>query len=114
MNQTQAKEWLPLIKALAEGKTLQISSARSAQDYMDGVYPKWEDINGAPFAQNQFTSSIHYRIKPEPKTLSYRVGLFKNEQEYFAMLCRDSDSEGKYFVRWLTDRIEYELPEGEA
>ena len=52
--------------------------------------------------------------KLDQKKQSYRVGLFKNEQEYFAMLCSDSDSQGKYFVRWLTDRIEYELPEGEA
>lgn len=104
MNQSQAKEWLPLIQALAEGKTIQKKLNSSA----------WISVDGTPLSQYQGTNASDYRIKPEPKKQSYRIGLFKNEQEYFAMLCMDSDSEAKYFVRWLTDRIEYELPEGEA
>ena len=120
MNARQAKEWLPLIQALAEGKTLQISNCRTVKDYMNGVGAKWEDIDGSPFSQNQFTSAKYYRIKPEPKKEWYRVALWKGTLgcrmvtlaigDYEEKQCEDQGD----FVRWLTDRIEYELPEGEV
>lgn len=53
MNRQQAKELLPIIKAFAEGKTIQYY-------YGDG---KWMDIEVAVF--NDDTSK--YRIKSEPK-----------------------------------------------
>lgn len=115
MNATQAKEWLPLIQALAEGKTLQRVTAD-----IDNHTAKWEDVGGAPFSQNQFTSAHLYRIKPEPKKGWYRVGMFRNMLGNYAvaMVVNDSNEldfeNGHSFVRWLTDRIEYELPEGDA
>lgn len=67
-----------------------------------------------------------YRIKPEPKKGWYRVGLLKTDEGEFFTTTADStdpyeDPEQTYldewsedFVRWLTDRIEYTLQEGDA
>lgn len=55
MNANNAKEFLPLVQALAEGKVIQINTA-------DG----WEDITAELslcFAPDQ------YRIKPEPREI---------------------------------------------
>jgi hypothetical protein len=53
MTKQNAKEFLPLVQALADGKTLQMLSDN------DG----WVDINSAEF----FYSPSSYRVKPEPK-----------------------------------------------
>ena len=108
MNQSQAKEWLPLIQALAEGKTIQANIQTDDN-------PKWETVSKLNF-------SFHvdaYRIKPEPKKAWYRVALLKDGGGYWtkAIGCEDYhflDDKGVTFIHWLTDRIEYELPEGEA
>ncbi len=53
MNKDNAKDFLPLVQALAEGKVIQINT-------VDG----WEDLTGEIslcFAPDQ------YRIKPEPR-----------------------------------------------
>lgn len=55
MNKDNAKDYLPLVQALAEGKVVQINTA-------DG----WEDLTAEIslcFAPDQ------YRIKPEPREL---------------------------------------------
>jgi hypothetical protein len=115
MNQEQAKEWLPLIQAVADGKTIQ-------GNYGTDDKPNWKDV-----ARLNFDCEVEaYRIKPEPKKGWYRVGLLKTDEGEFFTTTADStdpyeDPEQTYldewsedFVRWLTDRIEYELPEGEA
>lgn len=61
MDRNQAKELLPIIKAFAEGKTIQQT---------DGY--DWYDLDDPDFIAN----SSSYRIKPEPK---YRP--FKNGEE---------------------------------
>ena len=61
MTREQAKELLPIIQALAEGKNIQFLS--------DG---EWHDINQADFT----CYPDKYRIKPEPK---YRP--FKTQEE---------------------------------
>ena len=106
MNKDTAKDYLPLVQALADGKTIQ--RVRS-----DGTSfgTEWDDI----YSESQFDVNIPascYRIKPEPKWI--RLGLFKQG----TIVVEDCESEkrcGKnpLFIRWLTDRIEYELPEGE-
>lgn len=109
MNQEQAKAWLPLIQAVAEGKTIQLNDF----DWIEGqIGHKWSDVGAIDFTK----SVIRYRIKPEPRKAWYRVVLFRNgtttaETEYEEKRWSENNPN---FVRWLTDRIEYELPEGEA
>lgn len=52
MNKNNAKDYLPLVQALAEGKVIQ---------GVDGG-GEWEDMREVHFAQ----PSYQYRIKPEP------------------------------------------------
>ena len=53
MNQQNAKEFLPLIQAMAEGKTIQ---------FFDGE--EWDDLDDHDFAYEPEV----YRIKSEPRT----------------------------------------------
>ena len=62
MNRSEAKELLPIIKAFAEGKAIQLKT----------VDKGWQDIHSASFDSNP----KNYRIKPEPK---YRP--FKGAEE---------------------------------
>ena len=57
MTREQAKEFLPLIEAFAEGKTIQFNG---------GVYG-WKDSS-----EPTWDTSIEYRIKPEPKFRPYK------------------------------------------
>lgn len=56
MNANNAKDYLPLVQALAEGKTIQVS----------GV-DEWVDVEGVCFTR----SPDCYRIKPEPREWGY-------------------------------------------
>lgn len=62
MDRNQAKDLLPIIKAFAEGKAIQLKT----------VDKGWQDIHSASFDSNP----KNYRIKPESK---YRT--FKNGEE---------------------------------
>ena len=53
MNQSNANQYLPLIQALAEGKTIQYNR-RSVED-------AWVDLNNVSFVY----APTRYRIKPE-------------------------------------------------
>lgn len=65
MNRIEAKEFLPLMQAYAEGKTIQQRRQVGYDDeWFDVEYPSWEGIPS------------DYRIKPEPK---YRP--FKDKEE---------------------------------
>ena len=120
MNQSQAKEWLPLIQALVEGKTLQ--RVRS-KDF--GFATAWYDIKEESHLDFRLPTSC-YRIKPEPKKQWCRMYLVKgvigNSGEcFYSAIAKNGHireleevEKSPIFVRWLTDRIEYELPEGEA
>lgn len=53
MNKDNAKDYLPLVQALAEGKTIQLNSGHG-----------WEDVDYlAPFSYE----AERYRVKPEPR-----------------------------------------------
>ena len=54
MNAQNAREYLPLVQALADGKTLQTSCPSFG----------WHDVEEYHFVK----SPRHYRIKPEPRT----------------------------------------------
>lgn len=59
MNASNAKDYLPLVQALADGKSLQYNVNRSDEA------PKWVD-------REDFTFDEHvteYRIKPEPREI---------------------------------------------
>lgn len=101
MNKENAKDYLPLVQALADGKTIQ--SIHNGE---------WFDLPNPSFNG----AANLYRIKPEPKKGWYRVALFKN-----GVTCTEFEEEeekcekhNSYFIRWLTDRIEYTLPEGDV
>lgn len=105
MNKDNARDYLPLVQALAEGKTIQFKESNN--EWFDVEFPNFMlDFN-------------RYRIKPEPKKQSFRVALFKDHKEsiyYHDTTEKVNDKiieRTTNFVRWLTDRIEYELPEGE-
>ena len=62
MNKQTAQQYLPLIKAFAEGRTLQ---------YKDSLNNKWLDATDLSFA----LAPERYRIKPEPiKQEFYYIG----------------------------------------
>ncbi|WP_395009805.1 hypothetical protein [Undibacterium sp.] len=115
MNKDNAKDYLPLVQALAEGKTIQLLDK-------DLGGKKWADLESPDFAWHV----SFYRIKPEPKKAWYRVALVRNSDGQLFTSTADSteankDPEnmliyewGTAFIEWLTDRIEYELPEGEV
>lgn len=119
MNKENAKDYLPLVQALAEGKTIQHCkvSGEASSDY-------WQDCIAPTFGDK----ASRYRIKPEQKKQYYRVSLMLDEYGNFFVSTIDNSSnedesnyesekgyrDGIHFVRWLTDRIEYTLPEGDA
>lgn len=63
MNRQQAKELLPIIKAFAEGKTIQSRYIKGSELFSDNTNPSFSD-------------DFEYRTKPEPK---YRP--FKDAEE---------------------------------
>lgn len=95
-------EW---IVAFAEGKQLQWS----APDW-EG----WTDFNPKTDDGPWDDLSCKWRVKPESRW--YRVALFKDANGKFWTQSADSqtlDEEAftmnEEFVKWLTDRVEYEL-----
>lgn len=112
MNKDTAKDYLPLVQALAEGKTIQVINS-------DG---SWTDLINFVMMED----ASKYRIKPEPKKQWCRMYLVKGvigntgECFYSAIALNghirelEDVEKSPIFVRWLTDRIEYTLPEGDA
>ena len=96
MNKDNAHLYLPLVQALAEGKTIQLVD--------DG---RWSDCGNLEFMY----PADHYRIKPEPKTAWYRVA----ETNFGPITANSKEDEiimqASGFKRWLTDRITYEVTE---
>ena len=101
MNKTNASKWIELGSAMLQGKTIQ---------RMNRV--EWVNVTDLNTISYDPES---YRIKPEPKKQWYRVCLTTH-----GAMAASSDKQEKLignfpiFIRWLTDRIEYTLPEGDA
>lgn len=82
MNKDNAKYYLPLLQALAEGRTLQHAG------------PKWEWVDLADEVSFNYSPNC-YRIKPEPKEIwvvEHNGGLFdefttKAEAEHLSVAC---------------------------
>lgn len=103
MNQSNAKDFLPLVIALSEGKTIQ----RNA--YTKSEYGIWENTSEL----NCNLPPENYRIKPE--SLWFRVALLNYGEPEIHVISKnnlyteESLEQDPSFVRWLTDRIEYEI-----
>lgn len=98
MNRDNAHLYLPLVQALADGRTIEIFNSFTGE---------WE-----PDIYTMFAGDIKdYRIKPEPKTAWYRVA-----DTDFGPCTVNSDlterlAGGSGFKRWLTERVTYEVTE---
>ena len=95
MKREEAKELLPIIKAFAEGKTIEYSN--DGEDWIETETPTWN-------------TDFVYRIKPEPKYRPFRTqeecwnemlkhepfGFLSNtdEPDYFS-ICRVFEEKGK-------------------
>ena len=66
MNKENAHLFLPLVQALADGKTIQYNSILAPN-------PKWEDIAETGF----IAGPEYYRIKPEPREFEVTCNGFK-------------------------------------
>lgn len=101
MNKDNAKDYLPLVQALAEGKTLQ---------YV--VLGKWFDLQDENL---EHFRPAALRIKPEPVKGWYRVARFRQVPGLSHMALVQTERGESLtmgqpdFVEWLTDRIEYEV-----
>ena len=83
MNAQNAREYLPLVQALADGKTLQTSCPSFG----------WHDIEEYHFVK----SPRHYRIKPEPRTFDIWV----NEKTKRVISVEDGDhDDNNLFSDW--------------
>lgn len=109
MNKDNASKWIGLGSAMLQGKTIQLLS-----------HGAWRDIavlNTVSFDPES------YRIKPEPKKQSCRMYLVKSTiaktgEPFYTAIASNSNvreiddiESSPIFVRWLTDVIEYEIPE---
>lgn len=108
--QEKAQEVAKLYQAFAEGKTLQLDELQNG---------KW--INWAPYGDVDvptiYTTFVkRWRVKPEAKTIWYRVALMKNNDNkifYLSMVnCDASEFNAKgsrAFIKWETDRVYVEV-----
>lgn len=63
MTREQAKELLPLIKAFAEGKTIEELDPNG----------NWKEAKNPIFTDSLIYSCVEYRIKPEPKYRPFKT-----------------------------------------
>lgn len=91
------------IVAFAEGKQLQ---------WYDPVSAVWVNFDAGNHLGPWYTKKTVWRVKPESRW--YRVALFKNALGEFWAGTADRESDevltqnSEQFVRWITDRVEYE------
>ena len=105
--QEKARKAAELLVAWADGKKLEHIAFFS--NIKDQVFIDYKD-NMSPEINS---SNIEcWRVKPEPIKQWYRVALLKCNNEYYTCTC-NGDEKFKYnvgFVKWITERIEYEVP----
>ena len=109
MNKDNAPKWIELGSAMLQGKTIQRMNR--------GEWVNVTDLNTISYDPES------YRIKPEPKKGWYRNYVCKNgDVEVVNKLTLNDQEKAEavwskksfQFSCWLTDRIEYTLPEGDA
>jgi hypothetical protein len=103
MNKDNAAKWIALGSAMLQGKTIQRLDKR-----------EWVDVLNLNTISYDPES---YRIKPETKKAWCRMVLLKPVLgSKIIDIVTTSEGESYYtnhvnFIRWLTDRIEFEIPE---
>ena len=102
--QEKARKAAELLVAWADGKKIQILLEQGWIDYTFHHQPAVSIIDLKKF-----------RLKPEPIKQWYRVALFKYDDDFLTQVADNGADENDYegninFVKWLTDRIEYEVP----
>lgn len=102
-----AAKWAKLFQAMADGKTIQFS---------DGGH--WYDVVGGCMVDTaQFPSN--YRIAPEVKKGKYRVAFTKEYLGQSCLILVETEAEEQrvekahYFIKWLTNWVEYTYEEQE-
>ncbi len=104
-------KYYDVIVAWAEGKEIQY---RHKHHYKSGkwIIVKPENFSNSPNFSND---DVEWRIKPEIKTLKYRVALVhqfkdKNIKELEFYIPEDMVQEpDSNFIRWVTDWVEVEI-----
>lgn len=89
-----------VIKAWADGYEIQFKEESSSE---------WRDVVGQP----SWLYYLEYRVKPTPVVNKFRVALLHDcGHTYPEVFTVEQDEERientSYFIRWLTDWIEYE------
>lgn len=74
MNQQNAREFMPLVQALANGLTIQ---------FLEAATNKWVDQESPSFEYDP----KYYRIKPEPRTFE----IWRNEKTKRVLAVEDGD-----------------------
>ncbi len=97
-------KWAEVIHAFADGRAVQVRYF-GCEGWADT--PTLEGVNALSF---------EWRIKPEPATLRYRVGLFKDGRAYYIGTANTPTSQDLFerstnFVEWLSDWATVEIPE---
>lgn len=102
-----AAKWVELFQAMAEGKTIQMADCGH-----------WYDLAGASsFDLHKSPSS--YRVKPEVKKGKYRVAFTKEYVGQSCLILVETEAEEQrvekahYFIKWLTNWVEYTYEEQE-
>jgi hypothetical protein len=88
MNKDSAKDYLPLVQALAEGKSLQYNVNRSDEA------PKWVDREDFTFDE----PATEYRIKPEPREIW--VNHYKDGRYSIHLTIKDADDAAPDLVEY--------------
>ena len=104
MNKQTAQQYLPLIQALAEGKTLQ---------YKDSLNNKWLDATDLSFA----LAPERYRIKPEPIKQEFYYIVHKNSTPHigaFLYAYKDLSEAQKYLNKIEPNREKYVIMHANA
>ena len=114
MVKIEAKKRAELYLALSQGKTLETM-------VHENEWGRLSPENSMKCLQEVGRAGlVFYRVAPDIEKHFYRVSLMRFKSGKYFPAITDSDKgiahfEGEdEFVCWLTDRIEYELPEEEA
>ena len=92
-----------LIKAWADGCTMQCLQECGGHSYGTCPTPFWEDVDSP-------TWDLKYKYRIKPITKKYRVVLHVDGPHVARNdVQRDNLEKSKHFIRWLTDWIEYEV-----
>lgn len=94
MNKDNAKEFLPLLQALIDGKTIQYYSHTAAQ---------WKDMAAVNFVYER----ARYRIKPEriKKKMWYKAGSVSMYDDAYFINVQDWEKLG-----WQLVDVEFDVP----